>query len=45
MFFAGPLVPDAFSFAAGIRACEHAGHWPLALELLHSSALMKRMNE
>lgn len=32
-------MPDAFSFAAGIRACEHAGHWPLALELLHSSAL------
>ena len=43
---AGPLVPDAFSFAAGIRACEHAGHWPLALELLHSSALKRmRTNE
>ena len=30
----GPLQPDGFSAAAAIRACEHAGQWPLALALL-----------
>jgi len=36
-FAAGPLQPDGFSAAAAIRACEHAGQWPLALALLQGT--------
>ena len=41
-FAAGPLQPDGFSAAAAIRACEHAGQWPLALALLQGT--VKRWN-